>query len=91
MRDYKGLPNEEEFGIRTEHIMYTVMNSSEGINIPVHSYEAGISVIRELALQGFMARLQTKALFYVKRAYAMDMSGNWLYMYYRVWREVSNL
>jgi hypothetical protein len=88
---FKSLPNEESFNFQTEHVMYTVMNFSDGINIPVHSREAGINMIQSLAKEGIMARLQTRALFYTKRIYAMDANGDWLYIYYHAWREVERL
>lgn len=75
------------FDSETELVRYTV--HADGEVFPVATYEDGISALKNYLSMGVMSRLVIEKAYFCKWASAMSQSGEWVYTYALVWKQVN--
>lgn len=71
----------------TDLVKHEVHNASTHEVITVADRDEGIDVLRANLTNGESSRLVSYRGYYVKQAWAMSATGEWLYSYRLVWRE----
>lgn len=75
---------DREFEFVTDEVIFRVIGS--GVNIEVNSIHDARITVRSLVQEGVMCQTIVEKLVYVKRLYAMNQNGKFMFQYYKVWR-----